>query len=79
MSRADEARRDAIERAKVSQRPLNVWPRDVEELQLQDLPIVADEYVKRRPPHQIADIEALVFEVGNSYGMVHRRHVGIWK
>jgi hypothetical protein len=85
------ARAASIRAAKVSKRPLSVWPGDAEVLHLDDLPSVSKEYVEAHRPTGTVTVrkgEGVDFEVGASYGVLVQifsvdlglvTTVGVWR
>jgi hypothetical protein len=85
------ARAASIRAAKVSKRPLSVWPGDAEVLQLDDLPDVSRDYIAEHPPTGSVTLrrgDEVDFEVGASYGVLTRSFqvgtgletvVGVWR
>ena len=85
------ARATAIRAAKVSHRPLGVWPGDAEVLQLDDLPTVSKEYIEEHPPTGSVTVgrgEGVDFTAGMRYGVIMQsyevehglvRTVGVWR
>ena len=81
----------AIRAAKVSHRPLGVWPGDAAVLQLDDLPTVSKEYIEEHPPTGSVTVgrgEGVDFTVGMRYGVIMQSFtvgeglvstVGVWK
>jgi hypothetical protein len=84
------ARAASIRAAKVSKRPLNVWPGDAEVLHLDDLPSVSKEYVEKHRPTGTVTVrkgEGIDFRAGQSYGVLMQSFsveqglvttVGVW-
>jgi len=85
------ARATAIRAAKVSHRPLSVWPGDVEVLELDDLPDVSRDYIEEHTPTGTVTVrkgEGIDFTVGMRYGVIMQSFtvgeglvstVGVWK
>ena len=84
------ARAASIRAAKVSKRPLSVWPGDAEVLHLDDLPSVSKEYVEEHRPTGTITVgrgEGIDFQVGLRYGVLMQSFsvehglvttVGVW-
>jgi hypothetical protein len=84
------ARAASIRAAKVSKRPLSVWPGDAEIITLDDLPGVSKEFVEEHKPAGTVTVrkgEGIDFQVGLRYGVLMQSFsveqglvttVGVW-
>jgi len=84
------ARAASIRAAKVSKRPLSVWPGDAEEITVDDLPDVSKEYLEGKPPTGTVTVrkgEGVDFKVGQRFGVLMRSYevehglvttIGVW-
>jgi len=85
------ARAASIRAAKVSKRPLSIWPGDAEEITVDDLPDVSKEYLEGKPPTGTVTVrkgEGVDFIIGAGYGVLMRSFdveqglvttVGVWR